>query len=105
VFATNRDLPNVRSADVGPCGFTDRTQFDVFFATWFARIHRFAATRLCDRAAAEAVTRAVLERAIRERLVGAGERLAPRLLALLCSEIQRSQGAHDFVTRTPRTTP
>jgi hypothetical protein len=91
--------------ETGACDFTDRTQFDAFFATWFARIHRFAAARLCDGAAAEAVTRAVLERAICERPVGESERVAQRLLALVRGEIQRAQGAHDFVTRTLRTAP
>lgn len=81
---------------------TQRAAFEAFFATWFPRVYAFAAARLPYRAAAEAVTRAVLEAAVRGGLAGTSTPSAHRLLALARAEVARVAAAHAFVTGTPR---
>jgi DNA-directed RNA polymerase specialized sigma24 family protein len=73
----------------GARGFTARGEFDAFYARWMPRIYAFAVHRTAGRADAEAVTRAVLEAAVRAGLVGADADAAPRLLAQTRLELAR----------------
>lgn len=72
----------------GPPEFTARAAFDEFYASWLPRVYRFAAQRLASAADAEAATRAILEAAVRNRLVGADAAIAIPLLALAKAEIE-----------------
>jgi hypothetical protein len=75
----------------------ERARFEAFFARWFPRIYRLAASQLSETALAESATRAVLAAAVRNGLVGAQGDVGPRLLALARTEIARIRRLHGFV--------
>lgn len=75
----------------------ERARFDAFFAHWFPRLYRLAASQLAESALAESATRAVLAAAVRDGLVGAQGDVGPRLLALARTEIARIRRPHGFV--------
>ena len=62
--------------------------FHRFFEEWFPRVYGFAQRRLGSRLHAEAVTRAVLERAVEDAsTLDPGTPIAPWLLALVQREV------------------
>ena len=71
-----------------------RVASEASLAFWLPRIYAFASTRLPTRPDAEAVTRATLEIAMREGVLEAGERAAPRMLCIVKAQLalRRSRG-------------
>jgi DNA-directed RNA polymerase specialized sigma24 family protein len=62
--------------------------FHRFFDEWFPRVYGFAQRRLASRLHAEAVTRAVLRRAVEDAsTLDTGTSIAPWLLALVQREV------------------
>jgi hypothetical protein len=85
------------SVSAPPHARPERARFDAFFAHWFPRLYRLAASQLSESALAESATRAVLAAAVRNGLVGAQGDVGPRLLALARTEIARIRRPHGFV--------
>lgn len=79
---------------IGHASFAERAAFEVSLALWLPRIYAFASARLSARADVEAVTRATLEIAVREGVLTAGERAAPRMLCIVKAQLalRRSRG-------------
>ncbi len=79
---------------IAHASFAERAAFEAALALWLPRIYAFASARLSARADAEAVTRATLEIAVREGILAAGERAAPRVLCVVKAQLalRRARG-------------